>query len=116
MKSIVIILSTIVLSSCAVFKPAEKETVKIQTNAECNMCKERIEGELNYVKGIVFAELHVESKELTVKYKPNKITVEEIRKEVSKIGYDADDIKAKKDAQEALPACCKPGGMEKEGK
>lgn len=115
MKNLVIILSVFLFSSCAVFKPAEKEVVKIQTNAECGMCKERIEGELNYVKGIVFAELHVESKVLTVKYKPNKISLEEIREKVSEIGYNADDVKAKKDAQKALPACCQPGGMEKEG-
>ena len=116
MKNIVIILSTIVLNSCAVFQSAEKETIKIQTNAECNMCKERIEGELNYEKGIVFAELHVESKELTIKYKSKKITPQEIREKVSAIGYDADDVKADKEAQANLPACCKPGGMEREGK
>lgn len=115
MKTIgLLIVSFLLLSACAVFQGAEKETVVINTNAECGMCKDRIEGELNYVKGIVFAELDVASKKLTVKYNANKITIEDIRQKVSEIGYNADDVKANKEAQGNLPDCCQPGGMEKQ--
>jgi mercuric ion binding protein len=87
-----------------------KLTFEILTNAQCGMCKDRIEGELNFVKGIVFAELNVASKVLTVKYKSSKISADDIRTKVSEIGYNADDIKADPEAQRALPACCQPGG------
>jgi copper chaperone CopZ len=102
----------ILFGSCAIFQKAEKKTVQISTNAECGMCKERIEGELNYVKGIVFAELDVSSKILTVKYKSNKIQLEDIRKKVTQMGYDADAQNADAKAQSNLPDCCKPGGHE----
>jgi copper chaperone CopZ len=87
------------------------ETIVIQTSAECNECKERIEGKLNYVKGVKFAELDVDSKKLTVKFKPATITLAEIKKIVSDLGYDADEVKANPEEYAKLPACCKVGGM-----
>lgn len=114
MKKIVgLFIIVISIASCAMLKGGEKKVSVIQTNAECGMCKERIEGELNYTKGIVFAELNVSTKALTVKHNIEVITLAEIRKIVSEIGYDADEVKANPKAQEELPACCQPGGMGK---
>jgi copper chaperone CopZ len=87
------------------------QEVKIKTNAECGNCKERIESKLNYTKGITFAELDLETKDLTVKFKSKKISLDEIRKIVSEIGYDADSVKANSVSQNNLPKCCQPGGM-----
>jgi copper chaperone CopZ len=94
-------------------KKKKTETVVIKTSAECGDCKERIESKLNYTKGISFAELDFETKELTVKYKTKDITLDEIKKIVSEIGYDADDVKANEVQQKKLPLCCQPGGMKK---
>lgn len=91
------------------------QTKVIHTSAECGSCKERIEGVLNYTNGVKFAELDVESKDLTVKFKTKKISLDEIKKILVETGYDADDMKANPEAVEKLPACCKPGGMAKEG-
>lgn len=91
-------------------KPKVREVV-IKTSAECGSCKERMEAKLNYVKGIAFAELNYETKELTVKFKTDKITLEEIKKIISDLGYDADEVKANPEAQAKLPKCCQPGGM-----
>ncbi|MCE3295616.1 MAG: Heavy metal transport/detoxification protein [Crocinitomicaceae bacterium] len=92
-------------------KADNKQTVVIKTSAECGQCKERIEEKLNYVKGISFAELNYETRELTVKFRSDKITLDEIRKIISGLGYDADEVKADPDAQKKLPMCCQPGGM-----
>lgn len=94
-------------------KEAVKQTVVIKTSAECGDCKERIESKLNYMKGISFAELDYETKELTVKFRSDKITLEEIRKTLSELGYDADEVKADPEMQKKLPLCCQPGGMKK---
>jgi copper chaperone CopZ len=83
-------------------------TSKIQTNAQCGDCKERIEGKLNYTKGIKFAELNDETKIVTVKYDPNKIDLVTIKQSIAKIGYDADEVKAAKEDVEKLPKCCQP--------
>lgn len=85
----------------------KKQTIVIQTSAECGQCKERIEGKLNYTKGISFAELDVPTKQCTVKYDTEKISKEEILQEISKLGYDADGVKANQEAYENLPQCCK---------
>lgn len=92
---------------------AKVQTVQIQTNAECGACKKRIEEKLNYTKGVKFAELDLTNKVLTVKFTTKQISLDEVKKTVSEIGYNADEVKANKTAQENLPACCKPNGMKK---
>ena len=86
------------------------ETIIIQTSAQCDDCKERIENALNYTKGVSFAELDLETKKVTVKYKTGLITPEQIKQKIAEIGYDADDVKAEKAGFDKLPTCCKPGG------
>lgn len=91
-------------------KPAKQgavtETLVLNTSAQCDMCKARIEGRLNDAKGVRMATLDIRSKKLTVKYNPEKTTADEIRKAVTEIGYDADDSKANAEAHKNLPACC----------
>jgi periplasmic mercuric ion binding protein len=111
MKTIVLFLSFLLVSFS--FSQEKKPTVTIKTNSECGDCKDRIEGKLNYTKGIIFAELDYKTKILTVKYNSKKITLDQIKKIVSEIGYDADEVKAVESAQKALPLCCQPGGMAK---
>lgn len=112
------IMKTIVLSILFVFlgvnafsqKKGKVETVVIQTSAECEQCEERIEDGLNYTKGVKYAELDLTTMKLTVKYRPSQISLEDIKKKISSLGYDADEVKADPKALNELPACCKPGG------
>ena len=83
------------------------EEITIKTSAICGMCKERIEHDMSYAKGVKSVSLDLETKDLTVNYNPKKTTPGELRKAVSKIGYDADDLVADPKAYEKLPACCK---------
>jgi copper chaperone CopZ len=92
-------------------KKAKYETVVIQTSAECGDCEERIANMLNYTKGVKFSELDIESKKLTVKFQPAKISLETIKQKLVELGYDADEMKANPEAQQKLPSCCQPGGM-----
>jgi copper chaperone CopZ len=85
-------------------------TSQIQTNAQCGDCKERIEGKLNYTKGIKFAELDDQTKIVTVKFDPKKIELLTIKQTIAKIGYDADEVKAAKEDVDKLPKCCQPNG------
>ena len=92
-------------------KAASSETIVIQTSAICGDCKERIEGLLNYTKGITFAELDLTTKKVTVKFKPSKINLTEIKKKISDLGYDADEVKANPSGKAKLPQCCQLGNM-----
>lgn len=85
------------------------ETIKIQTSAQCDMCKETIEKGMAFVKGIRKTTLDVESSVLTVEYNPAKTNPDEIKKAVAAIGYDADDVLAETEAYNNLDKCCKKG-------
>ena len=98
------------LLSGLTFGQKKIEEAVIQTSAQCGDCKERIESKLNYTKGVVFAELDLESKKVTVRYKTKTISLQEIKQAIASIGYSADDVKAKEEDVLKLPKCCQPGG------
>lgn len=89
------------------------QTVVIHTSAECEQCEERLEKGLNYTKGVVFAELDIESQNVTIRYSTKKTDLASLKKVINDLGYDADDQKADPQALQKLPECCRPGGMEK---
>lgn len=97
------------ISSVLLFAEATEE-VKIKTSAQCELCKDRIEKALNKSKGIVSAELDLETKEVSVVYDTEQTNIEKIKEIISKTGYDADDIPANKKAYKKLPKCCQKGG------
>jgi copper chaperone CopZ len=88
-------------------KKKNYEEVQIQTSAVCGMCKERIEHDLAFEKGVKSVVLDNETKIVTVGYSPKKTNPDNIRQAISKIGYDADDVAADPIAYEKLPGCCK---------
>jgi mercuric ion binding protein len=106
-------LSLIFLLFCTISFAQKAETSVIQTSAQCNDCKERIEEKLNYTTGVKFAELDLETKKVSVKYSPKKITLQKIKETIASVGYDADEVKAKQEDILKLPRCCQQGGMEK---
>jgi copper chaperone CopZ len=83
------------------------DEVKIQTSAVCGMCKDRIEHDLSFEKGVKSVSLDKDTKIVTVGYNPEKTNPDKIRLAISKIGYDADDVKADPEAYAKLPGCCK---------
>ena len=88
-------------------------TAIINTSAECNSCKVRLEEKLNHISGIRFVELNLENKDIIVSYNSKKISLNKIRDIISQVGYNADDILANPNSVKKLPDCCKPGGMNK---
>jgi len=110
MKHLMILATFFLLATTAGAQEGKKvEEVKIQTSAVCNDCKDRIEGALNYLKGVQFAELDNETKVVTVRYKTKKVNLDDIKAEIASVGYSADEVKAEEAAVKKLPACCKPG-------
>lgn len=85
------------------------DTVEIKTSAVCKMCKERIEHDMAFEKGVKSVELDNDTKVLTITYKTSKTNKEQLKIAVTKIGYDADDLMADQKAHDRLPACCQKG-------
>jgi periplasmic mercuric ion binding protein len=102
-----ILLLILLLSSSAAFAQKGVQTITIRTSAVCDMCKERIEKEMAFTKGVTAAALDVKTAVLTVSYKASKTDPASIRKALNAIGYDADDSPADPKAYEDLHHCCK---------
>lgn len=81
--------------------------VKIKTSAVCGMCKTRIERNLAFEKGVKESSLDVKSKVVTIKYNAAKTDVAKLKANISKSGYDAEDVLADEAGYNKLPSCCK---------
>lgn len=86
--------------------------VSIHTSACCEHCKDRLEFELIYTKGIVDADFDEKSEQIKIKYKSKKITEEKVRSLISSLGYDADDLKADILSFSKLETYCKSIAIE----
>jgi periplasmic mercuric ion binding protein len=106
-KLISVLIVSVLLISLTGAAQNKTEVITIKTSAQCEMCKTRIETAMAYEKGVVKSDLNIETKELTVTYKPSKTSPDKIRKALNEIGYDADATLADEKAYAKLPACCK---------
>ena len=88
-------------------KSTENDTIFIKTSAICGDCKERLEHNIAFEKGVTFVELDDETKVLTIVYKTGKNDKEKLKIAITKVGYDADDLAADLKAYKRLPDCCK---------
>lgn len=89
--------------------PKKTEIIEIKTSAVCGMCKERLEKEIGFTKGVKKATLNKDTKVFTVYYNPKKTNPEIIKQKIAKTGYDADEVKADEKSHDKLPDCCKKG-------
>jgi periplasmic mercuric ion binding protein len=113
LNSVKLIFAALIISSLTMNARAQEqkkeETITIKTSAVCGMCKERIENDMKFEKGVTEVSLNVKTKMLTVTYKTSKTNPEKLKIAVTKIGYDADELTADSKAYEKLPPCCKKG-------
>lgn len=81
----------------------KKETFHVSGN--CGMCKKTIEKSLN-VKGVMEANWDKVTKNITVVYDTNLISLDEIKKKIAKAGYDNDGYRADDASYSELHTCC----------
>lgn len=85
------------------------EQVEIQTSAVCGQCKERLEKNLAFEKGVRSVSLDDKTKKITIEFRTGRNSKEALKKAITKIGYDADEMLADQKAHDRLPACCQKG-------
>ncbi len=100
--------TALVLNASAI---GNTEEVTLKSSIVCEMCKETIENGLAYTSGIKVVRVDVEKNEIYIKYKSSKITLEEIKKEINKMGYVAGDSKPTREQYAGLHGCCKKEGV-----
>lgn len=111
-KVTLLALVMIFFSSLTFAKTISPDTIKIKTSAKCGSCKTRIEKALTGEAGVLSAVVNVDTKVCTVIYNRNLTTSDKIRQAISKVGYDADNVKADPAAYKKLPGCCQKDGKE----
>lgn len=84
--------------------------IDVQTSAICEMCKETLEKDLTFEKGVKEVNLNLDNKVLSIVYNPKKTDPETLRKRITMVGYNADSLKRDPEAYNQLPDCCKDGG------
>ncbi len=90
-------------------KSSSYTTITIQTNASknCKSCVNRFKENVPFFKGVKEYTFDSSTAKLTVTYDPKKTTADQIRKQISDLGYDADKVKANEAARAKLPPCCR---------
>lgn len=107
-----------IFSAKAQQEPVETDKgykIQIHTSAVCEMCKETLEGDLVFEKGVKSAELNLENMMMGILYNPKRTDPETLRERISQLGYNADTVARDPKAYEGLPWCCKDGGHDGEG-
>ena len=74
---------------------------------ECETCGQKFNSEMLKIKGVKMYELDEKAMTLTVYFNSKKTNLQIIREAISKLGFDADDVKADPKAYESLDGCCK---------
>ena len=87
---------------------AGEETITVKSVIACQKCVDRIQKDLPHLaKGIKTVKADAKSNEIVVTYKADKTNPDAIRKAITAIGYDADDMKADEAAFKKLPEHCR---------
>lgn len=113
MKNAVLILMFMLFtfSASAQSKKNQKAVLKTVLNCDhckiCETCGKNFDENLLKIKGLKMYELDEKNMTITVYYNGEKTNLQTIKTAISKLGYDADDVKADKEAYEKLDSCCK---------
>ena len=107
MKKCFLTLFIALISVASFAQKSNAVTLVIQTNGVCDMCEKRFAEHVPYFKGVSDYSYDAKTSKVTVVYNPQKTTPEAIRKSISDLGYNADDVKANAAARAKLPACCR---------
>jgi mercuric ion binding protein len=88
-------------------KAVIKTTLHCDHCKECETCGLKFKTEMLKIKGVKMYELDDKKMTFTVYYNPKKTNLQNIKVAISKLGYDADELKATAQGLATLDGCCK---------
>ncbi|MEO6302637.1 MAG: heavy-metal-associated domain-containing protein [Bacteroidia bacterium] len=105
MRSIIIFLFALfTLNSNAQDTGVKTATIAVKGN--CEECKKRIENAAD-IKGVKLAVWDEDAQAITVTYRADKVTLEQIEKAIAASGHDVGSVKGDDAKYKKLPECCK---------
>lgn len=105
MKNLFLVFALILSFSVSAQKGRTAE-VGFSSSTKCGMCKKTIENNLGKEKGVKVVNVDLKENKVNVTYDTKKTNAETIKKKITLIGYDADELVADQKAHDALPGCC----------
>ena len=111
-KSALLVLTVFLISNTSMAQKTNQKAV-IKTTLHCDHCKEcetcglKFKTEMLKINGVKMYELDDKAMTFTIYYNPKKTTLQAVKEGISKLGYDADEIKATSDGIASLDGCCK---------
>ncbi len=105
-KNIIFIILFVV---CNLANTQEKNavvTTTLSVRGNCGECKERIENAAD-IKGVKVSKWDSKTQVLSITYKPEKVTLDQIKQAILKCGHDVENDKAPDAVYSKLPQCCK---------
>ncbi len=90
-----------------VYAKGSTKSVDIKTSAVCESCEAKIEKGLKKADGVKKVSMNLDTKTVTVVFNPEKTDAEKIKKAITLLGYDADNMTADPAAYDKLERCCK---------
>jgi periplasmic mercuric ion binding protein len=92
-------------------KKNEKAVIKTTIHCDhckvCETCGQIFDTEKLKIKGVKMYELDEQNMTITVHYNGQKTNLTAIKTAITKLGYDADEMKADTVAYDKLDGCCK---------
>ena len=107
MKKILFILLLIPIFSFSQEEKSKTSRAQFTVLGECEMCKDRIEKATFKVKGVKYSSWSIPKNKLSIIYNSNKVSLNDIKKQIAETGHDTDEILATDEAYENLHHCCK---------
>jgi periplasmic mercuric ion binding protein len=113
MKYLILLFGLFFFSQTSLAQAKKNEKAVIKTTIycdhcnECETCGQNFNSNIYKIKGFKMYELDAENKTITVYYNSKKTDLQTIKIAISKLGYDADDVKADAIAYQNLDDCCK---------
>lgn len=112
LKSTLLLIAVFLVSNSVAGQKTNQKAV-IKTTLHCDHCKQcetcglKFKTEMLKIKGVKMYELDDKTMIFTVYYNSKKTNLQTIKTAISKLGYDADEVKADPIAYEKLDGCCK---------
>ncbi|MBL4710798.1 MAG: heavy-metal-associated domain-containing protein [Flavobacteriales bacterium] len=85
---------------------SDSTTESFKVFGNCGMCKRTIEGSLVNQEGIYSADWNKETKMIRVNYNEFLISLDDIKKKITSVGYDTEVLRATEESYNGLSGCC----------
>ncbi|MBT3207897.1 MAG: cation transporter [Bacteroidetes bacterium] len=90
LRFIILIISMLIIQHSVAQNSKEVAVIKFKSDVKCNSCKSKIEKDMSFTKGVKSVNACIDSKIVTIRYRTDKTTAEDIEKALVKAGYGAE--------------------------